>query len=208
MVQTKYERDLNSLDPTRPCIWCLVAQIRAIYFSKRCYTGFSFSGGTLVRIQTRVQSPTAHTSFSSLEGAKSAVSNIPIWESKVWNSGLDSSLASWASKYFKTNRLSPRRKSFVCKAHPHQIQIKKLLQIPAFVTEITQVSISSVQFQDSAVQRTENYRTICVLYDRCGDKRLQAGFLLSYSSTLSPRELHVLLPKQLITLLRPPAVDT
>lgn len=50
----------------------------------------SFLGGTFVRIQTRVWSPTPHTCFSLLEGAKSAVSNIPIWESKVWNSGLDS----------------------------------------------------------------------------------------------------------------------
>lgn len=169
---------------------------------------FSFSGGTLVRILTGVWSPTARARFSSLEGAKSAVSNIPFWESKVWNSGLASSLASWASNYFRTNRLSPRRKISVCKGHPCQIQIKKLLLIPAFVKEITQVSISSMQFQDSAIQRTENYRTICVLCDRCGDKWLQPGFLLSHSSTFSPRELHVLLTNQFITLLRTPAVDT
>lgn len=37
IVQTKYKRELNSVDPTRPCIWCLVAQVKATHFSKRCY---------------------------------------------------------------------------------------------------------------------------------------------------------------------------
>lgn len=75
---------------------------------------FSFPGEASVRIGTGTRSLAARVLPSSLQGDKSQVSNILIWESKVWNSALDPPQASWASKYFKSNILSPN--IFGCKA--------------------------------------------------------------------------------------------
>lgn len=75
---------------------------------------FSFPGGASVRIGTGTRSPAARVLPSSLQGDKSQVSTILIWESKVWNSALDPPQASWASKYFKSNILSPN--IYGCKA--------------------------------------------------------------------------------------------
>lgn len=75
---------------------------------------FSSPGGASVRTETRAWSLAACIRPSLLQGDKSQVSNILIWESKVWNSALDPPQASWACKYFKSNILSPN--IFVCKA--------------------------------------------------------------------------------------------